>query len=78
MNKMFKDSPVEFKRCADIVFSKVDENIYQVKKDRGEHYNNAKFIGHNGVISMLNKGSHKVAILDREERRVLVSNFQVE
>lgn len=69
-------SPIKTLHEADIVFAKVDDSIYKVRKDRGETYGNAKFVAAVGVISMLNNKKVRVAVLDREERRVLCVNFE--
>ncbi|WP_440110049.1 hypothetical protein [Paenibacillus sp. QZ-Y1] len=70
------ESPLTVKQITDISFTKVDDGIYEVKKDRGNLYNNAKFVGSDGVISMLNNNKTKVLVLDREERRILCKNFK--
>lgn len=69
-------SPIKAMHEADVVFVKIDDNIYKIRKDRGKVYNSAKFVAAVGVISMLNNNKAKVAILNREERRVLCANFE--
>ncbi|WP_145413440.1 hypothetical protein [Paenibacillus xylanexedens] len=73
---MKNDSPTKAMQEAEVVFTKVDDNIYKIRKDRGRVYGSAKFVVAIGVVSMLNNIKTKVAVLNREERRVLCTNFE--
>lgn len=51
-----------YSEMANLVFIKVDDNIFEVKKDKMDEYSGTKYVSNEQVIDSLNN-SLKVAIL---------------